>query len=228
MWITRVLSRLRGNTNKDFRAGSLRFPMMSGDPAPQGVLSPKGPCGNLPTGRALFVGGSRTGTADLQRLLRSCDVGINRVADLHDAFHHIRDDEANTAFVVVALDACGGPTKAIDPLMALRQRYPHIPVMLTSGEVLHDDLSTTRLMIADVVLREPVSQGAATTGLRVLASNNAVWRSRLTSMKPPSSKGGRPMPEQPARPGVAAAVRVAKAARDNVTLHPTLKEKLAS
>jgi hypothetical protein len=107
-----------------------------------------------------------------------------------------RSDDCRWSLLVVDLDflTCTIDLEGIlDDLLTLRTCAAHLTVVvISSSEVGRDDNGISRLSIADVSLRAPVSMGRLVQGLWSAKSNNSIWQSRVrdvteTDISPPST-----------------------------------------
>lgn len=110
---------------------------------------------------------------------------------------------AGPVTLLVDLDSLGDVDTVCDGLIALRARTPAVPVVLVSAAFGRDDLSRTRLVAADVSLRDPVRPTALGPALVVAGENNRAWQDRQASLHAAASPaaGGAPLVTAASTPG---------------------------
>jgi len=92
--------------------------------------------------------------------------------------------ETDWAYVVVAIDDCGGIGSVFDTLRRFRDAYPHTPVILASTDFSNDDLTCERLPLADVSLKLPLVAGQLQEAMETALMNNVRWQMRVQDLRP--------------------------------------------
>lgn len=82
---------------------------------------------------------------------------------------------ASFDYLFVDIDGLGGVVKIFNTLARLRTEYPFVPVILISGEFETNDFDTTRRLLGDVSLRNPVLHASLEKALFDAIENNRKW-----------------------------------------------------
>lgn len=114
------------------------------------------------------------------------------VEQIHPGVFIHRNDiftETPWAYVVVAMDDCGGIGAIFDTLRRFRMAYPQTPVILVSADFSKDDLSCERLPLADVSLKLPLVAGRLQDAMEMSLLNNVRWQLRVQLLDPDHGEG---------------------------------------
>lgn len=128
----------------------------------------------------LICAASTVALGDLTGWFRASGVPVNICNNTNDLEYHVEATDLLPSLIVLEVEGIGGFEKVLDPLLALRVNYPEIPVILISSEFTSNDFSSSRLYIADICLRHPLSLFQIEDALDVAFSNNKKWRKRNT------------------------------------------------
>lgn len=110
--------------------------------------------------------------------LETMGIAVETRSELRNAVQILARRPQAYALAVIDIDAFGGICATYDILRSLRERLPGLALILLSAEVASDDFGTSRLAIADVTLRKPLSCTTLELGVIEAHQNNLVWQSR--------------------------------------------------
>lgn len=108
-------------------------------------------------------------------------------------------DDCPWSLVVVDVDFLAdefGLESVVDDLVCLRRRLRNLKVIVVSDQVRRDESDTSRLSMADVTLRAPVTLKRLREGIWDAQSNNMIWQGRvqvdrIAAVSPDDGGGGR-------------------------------------
>lgn len=105
---------------------------------------------------------------------------ITRLADAMPA-------TTGMTYLLVNVDAMGELEDAVDELIAFRNSWPNVVVVMISAFVLNDDCGSYRKLICDATLRSPISEGRF-ENVMIAARHNRIHS--IVPIRPATQKRG--------------------------------------
>ncbi|WP_132951718.1 hypothetical protein [Rhodovulum bhavnagarense] len=129
----------------------------------------------------LVVSKKDTGLAQAVGWMRAGGFSVGRADGIEQALSTLRTGAGSWGGAMVNVDDFGGMEILAGALCELRLRIPGLPIILITRDADQDDFGPSRLGLADVTLRAPLTITALEAGLAFAAENNLRWQRSLAT-----------------------------------------------